>query len=197
MATKRHKDRPPTHKTRIVRNRSSRGDVRPSQVCIHSTESQDVMRSMTDINGVVSWFDNPGSQASSHIIVDGDGNSAQCVPSSEKAWTALQANPFTLNIEFIGRAAQGKSAWEVEQLKTGAKWTAFWALTYGFPIQRGSVGNSHGVAYPKRKGIITHLDVTRAGFGSHVDPGPNFPMADFIKYAQYYRARGWELAVSA
>jgi hypothetical protein len=42
-----------------------------------------------------------------------------------------------------------------------------------------------------KKGIITHKQLTDAGFGSHVDPGPAFPMARFIELAQYYRKNGW------
>lgn len=191
---KRHKDRPPHHKTRPVRNQSQR--LAPIQaVALHSTESNNVP-GWDDLAGVGNWFDNPASQASSHIGVDGEGHSIQWVADDRKAWTILQLNSVTLNIEMVGRAAQPKSAWETAQLKSAAKWTAYWCLKYGIPVRRGVVRNINGFPVVTRKGVIRHVDLTRAGFGTHTDPGPGFPMKRFLEYVAYYVANGWTLDIT-
>jgi N-acetyl-anhydromuramyl-L-alanine amidase AmpD len=41
--------------------------------------------------------------------------------------------------------------------------------------------------------VIRHSDVTAAGFGTHTDPGPNFPMDDFLDAMRYYSTKGWTL----
>jgi N-acetyl-anhydromuramyl-L-alanine amidase AmpD len=174
-----------------VRNRSDRrGPI--LGVAVHSTESQDIPGSKDDLRSIRNWFDNPASQASSHIGIDGQGNTEVWVPAELKAWTIGAANSFTLNIEFVARAAQSGSAWEEEQIKQGARWAAYWSLRFGFPIQRGVVRGVNGLCVMSKKGVIRHSDVTAAGFGSHSDPGPNFPMADFLSTAQWYKRNGWE-----
>jgi N-acetyl-anhydromuramyl-L-alanine amidase AmpD len=181
---------PPSYERHLVRNRSERrGPI--LGVAVHSTESQDLPGTTDDLRSIRNWFDNPAAQASSHIGIDGQGNTELWVPSPEKAWTIGAANSFTLNIEFVARAAQAGKDWEEEQIKQGARWTAYWAIRFGFPIQRGAVKNVNGLCVMSKKGCIRHLDVTEAGFGTHTDPGPNFPMADFLSTAQWYRRNGW------
>lgn len=189
--TRTRKDAPP-HTTYLVQNQSERrGPVLAVEV--HSTESQDQFRSRQDLVAIRHWFDNPSSSASAHIGVDGDGNTEVWVPSTRKAWATLDANDFTVNIEFIARAAQSAKAWEEAQIKEGAKWAAYWAIKYDLPVQRGRVKNVHGQCVCTKKGILTHKDITDAGFGSHIDPGPTFPMNDFLKAIRYYKTNGWEL----
>lgn len=188
---KRTKSKAPKHETHLVRNRSSRRGSPVQAVAVHSTESSDIPHSKDDLRGVRGWFDNASSQASSHIGIDGDGNAELWVPSEEKAWTILELNDRTVNIEFVGRAAQPRKDWEEAQIKHGARWAAYWAIKYNFPIQRGVVKNVHGYPVITRKGVITHKQLTDAGFGSHTDPGPAFPIAEFIKAAQWYRKNGW------
>jgi N-acetyl-anhydromuramyl-L-alanine amidase AmpD len=188
---KRTKVSPPKHSKYHVINRSSRHGFPIQAIAVHSTESQDLKGTTDDLRGVRSWFNNPRSDASSHIGIDGDGNTELWVPSTEKAWTILQLNPVTLNIEFIGRAAQPKKEWEEAQLKAGARWIAYWGIRFGIPTQRGEVGVRHGQPYIKKKGIIRHSDLTKAGFGSHTDPGKNFPLDRLLDLARYYRKNGW------
>lgn len=193
MATKkRTKSIAPTHTTHIVRNQSERFSP-VLAIAVHSTESNDIPHSRDDIVSVRNWFDNPASDASSHLGVDGDGNSEVWVRSNKKAWTILNANPWTLNIEFVARATQAGSSWEEEQIKEGARWAAYWGLKYEINAQRGNVKNVHGQCVCGKKGVITHKDVTDAGFGTHTDPGANFPMSDFIDAMRYYKQKGWTL----
>lgn len=183
------------HKVRHVRNQSSRRGAPIQAVAVHSTESQD-LPGWDDLNGVGSWFDNSAAQASSHIGIDGEGHSVEWVPADMKAWTILELNPVTLNIEFVGRAAQPAGAWEEHQIKTGAKWTAYWCLKYGIPAQVGAVRAINGFPVITKKGVIRHKDLTDAGFGTHVDPGPQFPMDDFLSAVKFYKRRGWTLGIT-
>jgi N-acetyl-anhydromuramyl-L-alanine amidase AmpD len=180
----------PEHDTFLVRNQSQRrGPV--LAIAVHSTESTDIPGSTDDLRSIRNWFDNPASQASSHIGIDGSGNTELWVHTNMKAWTIGAANSFTVNIEFIGRAAQPGKAWEDEQIRQGARWAAYWALKYDIPVQKANVRNVNGLCVCTRKGVLRHSDVTAAGFGTHQDPGPQFPMDDFFRYTRYYKQNGW------
>jgi N-acetyl-anhydromuramyl-L-alanine amidase AmpD len=190
MAAERTKTQAPRHKTFIVRNQSERrGPV--LAIIVHSTESADLPGTTDDLRAIRNWFDNPASQASSHIGIDGQGNTELWVHSQRKAWTAGAANGWSVNIEFIGRAAQPGSAWEEAQIKQGARWAAYWALKYDLPIQVGNARNINGLCVCTKKGVLRHSDITAAGFGSHTDPGRNFPMDDLLSATRYYVKKGW------
>jgi N-acetyl-anhydromuramyl-L-alanine amidase AmpD len=189
----RTKTAPPSHSTHLVRNQSERrGPI--LAVAVHSTESQDIPGSTDDLRSIRGWFDNPASQASSHIGIDGAGNTEMWVHSNRKAWTIGAANSWTVNIEFVARAAQPASAWEESQIKQGARWAAYWVLNYNLKVQKGNVRNVNGQCVCTKKGIIRHSDVTAAGFGTHTDPGPSFPMDEFLSATRFYVARGWTVS---
>lgn len=189
------KTSPPHHTVHLLdRNFSSRLGAPIQAVAVHSTESSDVKASWDDLHGVRNWFNNSASQASSHLGIDGDGHVEKWVKDVDKAWTILELNNRTLNIEFVGRAAQPRSDWEKAQIHAGAQWAAWWCVHHGIPVQRGQVKNVHGYPVIVEKGIITHHDLTRAGFGTHTDPGPNFPIGRFIDLAQEYKRNGWPKA---
>jgi N-acetyl-anhydromuramyl-L-alanine amidase AmpD len=193
---KRYKDRPPAYERHEVRNKSSRNGSPVYGIMCHTTESSDLPRTDDDLNGVGNWFDNTASQASSWIGVDGDGHSHLWVPGAQKAWTMghYDVNAQTLNIEFVGRAAQPRSAWEEAQLKVGAKWAAYAIINYDFvKIDPKNVRRSVLRPGPRfvTSGIGRHKDLTDVGIGSHTDPGPEFPMSHFIDLVQYYCKNGW------
>jgi N-acetyl-anhydromuramyl-L-alanine amidase AmpD len=182
---------PPDHTTFLVRNRSSRLGVPVCAVAVHTTQGVDIPHSIKDLTSLDNWFDLSASDASAHTGVDGDGNSRVWVHSNWKSWSCLNANPFTCNIEFIGKAGQPAIAWEDAQIHEGARWAAYWCVKYNIPAQRGIVRNVHGQCVCTKKGIITHKDVSDAGFGNHQDPGPTFPMSRFIQLTQWYKKNGW------
>jgi N-acetyl-anhydromuramyl-L-alanine amidase AmpD len=189
MAT-RTKTVAPAHSSFLVRNQSiRRGPV--LAVAVHSTESQDIPGSRDDLLSIRRWFDNPASQASSHIGIDGQGNTELWVHSDRKAWTIGAANSWTVNIEFIGRAAQPASQWEDAQIKQGARWAAYWVLKYDLKVQQANCRNVAGQCVCTKKGVVRHSDVTAAGFGTHSDPGPAFPMDDFLDATRFYVKKGW------
>lgn len=183
-------DPPPGYRRELVRNQSSRNGRTPSAIAVHTTESLNVP-GWNDLGSIRNWFNNLASDASSHIGVDREGHVELWVPSNRKAWTILVLNSVTLNIEFIGRAAQGRSEWSEKQLKEGAKWCAYWGKKYGIPMQRGNVRQLAGNTVISKKGIIKHSDLTAAGVGSHTDPGKNFPTARFLELCRYYRQHGY------
>jgi N-acetyl-anhydromuramyl-L-alanine amidase AmpD len=187
---KRTKTTAPKYRQRIVRNKSSRLGAPIQAIAVHSTESADIP-GWDDLDSIYNWFNNPASQASSHIGIDGEGHTELWVPPSMKAWTILSLNPVTFNIEFIGRAAQSSKAWEEDQYKEGAKWAAYIGLEHNIPMQRGVVKNVNGFPVITKRGIITHKQLTDAGFGTHQDPGPQFPMGQFIEASQWYKKNGW------
>ena len=76
--------------------------VRPSQGHAHLTVSAE-RPGWADVLAIRSLFSNPAFQASSHYIIDAEGNCAQLVPESRKAWTSGNMNPVAAcNIEAIG-----------------------------------------------------------------------------------------------
>lgn len=189
MPQRRIFDEPPHHERHYVRNQSDRrGPV--IAVIMHSTESQDLPRVERDLDGIQSWFNNPQSQASAHVGIDGDGHSRVWVPIERKAWTAGAANSWSGNIELVGRAAQPVRQWELAQIKTAAKWAAYWCHRFNIPAQVGTVKNIAGQCVCTKKGLLRHIDITRAGFGSHQDPG-TFPFGEFLEYVQWYKRHGW------
>lgn len=198
----RTKDRPPNHSTWIVVNKSSRNGSPIEGISVHSTESQDVPHTSDDLLGIRHHFDIPAVEASAHVGVDGDANSERWVPTSMKAWTMghSEINARTFNIEFVGRAAQPASAWEERQIKCGAKWAAYVILNAKAcvidprHVRRGDIKMRNGEPVILPNGILRHKDLTDAGIGTHVDPGPTFPMHDFCDAVRYYVRHGWTLA---
>jgi hypothetical protein len=94
------------------------------------------------------------------------------VPETEKAWTALSANPYGVQYELIGRAKRTRAEWLGKyraQLETVAALVADDVLQYDLPIR---------VSFP---GILGHVHLTKFGFPqTHWDPGPGFPWDVFL-----------------
>lgn len=173
-----------------VCNQSSRAFA-PRLIVLHSTESHN-RPGNADLEAIVSWFDNPASQASSHVVVDDEGRSAGCVPDAQKAWTQAYWNPFSLSIEMIGFASQSKIAWLVNnraQILKTAKYIAYWSKEHNIPIQKGAVNNTTGLV--TKAGVVTHNSLGQKG-GGHHDPGPNFPSTATLTAAKWYRRFGWK-----
>lgn len=167
-----------------VVNQSSRiAGFRPKAIVLHSTESHQ-RPGTSDLASIAAWFDNPGAQASSHVIVDADGNSARCVPDFQKAWTCAGYNSLTLNIEQIGFASQGRKGWRQnwKELRETARWIARWSRLHGIPIRRGQAS---GGGFP-RTGVVTHASLGELG-GGHTDPG-EYPMRRVLLLARLYKA---------
>lgn len=164
---------------RNVCNQSSRGGAKVRLLVLHSTES-DNRAGKADLESIADWFDNPAAQASSHVLTDADGNSARCVPDSEKAWTQAGFNPYCLSVEQIGRASQ--SSWDDDELRETARWLARWSREQKVPLVRGAVSGSSIT----RAGVVTHKQLGAYG-GGHTDPGDGYPVDRVIELAKDYR----------
>lgn len=171
--------------TRIVRNQSSRGGVKPRIIVLHTTEGHE-RSGLSDLEGLGAWFDNPAAQASSHVANDAEGNDARYVPDANKAWTQAGFNPVSLSIEQIGFASESKEDWlnQKKQLANTAAWIRYWAKKYDIPIQRGKVSGS-SVYSP---GVVFHSDLGSYG-GGHHDPGAGYPLDLVLKIAKGERER--------
>lgn len=179
--------RPKVVHTDLVCNQSSRKGAAIKGIVVHSTEGNNVPNSARDLVGLGNWFDNPAAQCSSHVGVDGDGQSARYVRDFFKAWTCAYYNPVTLNVEIIGRAADGVKVWfsRTPELNETARWIAHWSIKHGIPIRKGKVG-AITRSFTKT-GVVRHSELGTAG-GGHHDPGPNFPLRYVMARARFYKA---------
>jgi N-acetyl-anhydromuramyl-L-alanine amidase AmpD len=159
------------HRNNVV-NQSSRDGVKPRLIVVHSTEGRNI-KGIGDLVGLGSWFDNPTADASSHVGVDAEGQSARYVDDERKAWTCAGFNPISLNIEMIGFASQG--SWTDAELKEAARWCAKWSIKFDIPAQIGDVAGSRVV----KAGIVRHSDLGVFG-GGHHDPGAGFRMLELV-----------------
>lgn len=195
MVRKKRRFTTPVTKRKLVVNRGTRigGADAITHIAIHTTESHP-RPGVSDLLGLWSWFNNPISQASSAVGIQ-DVDVWRFVPDTEKAWTIGVANSFTLNIEVIGFAAFSPKQWltgsNYQSLKSTAKVIAYWSRKWNIPIQKGTVLNAAGVCLPGRHGVIRHSDVTKAGFGTHTDPGKGFPLRLVLRWARWYAEHGW------
>jgi N-acetyl-anhydromuramyl-L-alanine amidase AmpD len=153
-----------------VRNQSSRNGRKPRVIVLHTTEGHN-RPGLSDLQGLVNFFDNPASQVSSHVANDAEGNDARMVPDDRKAFTQAQFNSIALSIEQIGFAAQAGSMTE-KQLANTAAWIAHWSRKHGIPIRHSTTN-----------GVCQHRDLGAAG-GGHVDCGPNYPFNKVLSMAK-------------
>jgi hypothetical protein len=132
-------------------NYSERG-AKIDLVVVHDTEGS--------YSAAVSWLRNPRAQASAHVVLSEDGHDAtQLVRWSKKAWSCMEFNSRSLNLEMAGKASVGYSA---EEIDVAARIVAYWCKLYGIPVRHASGG--------VRSGITFHQELGSAG-GGHSDPG--------------------------
>ena len=153
-----------------VRNQSSRNGRKPKIIVLHTTEGHN-RPGLSDLHSLVAMFDNPKTEASSHIGNDAEGNDARMVPDDRKAWTQAQFNSISLSIEQIGFAKDSAHMSE-KQLANTAAWIAHWSRKHGIPIRHST---THGVCQ--------HKDLGAAG-GGHSDCGPAYPFNKVLSMAK-------------
>lgn len=178
--------RPKPEIVHTVVNRSSRGGATPGLIVLHTTEGTN-RAGLTDLSGLVSFFDQSSTQASSHVANDGEGHDARMVPDEEKAWTCSNDNSFTLNLEQIGFASTTRRDWYTKyehQLANTARWIAYWSERWDIPIRRGIA--PAGILI--RKGVASHKQLGILG-GGHWDPGAAYPMRYVLLLARYFKLK--------
>jgi hypothetical protein len=171
----------------VVRNdvacQSDRAGAPVHLIVLHDTEGGNVPHSSRDLQGLGEFFDRLSTQASSHVAVDADGNSARYVPDHRKAWTQVAYNSIGLSVEQIGFASEDWKGKDKEpQLRETARWIAKWSKRHGIPIRRGKVASDGRVL---RTGVVEHRELGALG-GGHHDVNENFPMDKVLRWARGY-----------
>jgi hypothetical protein len=120
-------------------------------------------RPVGSYHGSVSWLCDPRSQASAHVVTEGNGTgvdeATQLVPWHLKAWHASSFNSISYGLEGDDDAWNGADS---SALQSIARVTGFICLRTGIPCQIAK-NPLHDA------GIVTHAMLGRAG-GGHTDP---------------------------
>jgi hypothetical protein len=157
-------------------NYSSRGGVQVRLIVLHTAEGA------TTIESLGSYFANPASGVSSHTGIDDQpGVIGEYVRRPDKAWTAAQANPHSVQAELCAFASWDAAEWHrhPQMVDNCATWIAEESAHFGIPITAlTAIQAQSGVA-----GVCQHVDLGAAG-GGHWDCGPAFPMSHVIDLAR-------------
>lgn len=151
--------------TSFVRNQSSRRGVRPTVQVWHYTVSPN-RPGRSDVNGITAYFNSSRSQASSHFVIDAEGNCNYIVPIEAKSWTQAGGNPWAVSYEIIATGREqfylGDAGYA--KLRSVMRWVS---QRTGIPMRRGAIGGCS----PSRSGIVQHADGGSC-WGGHHDIGP-------------------------
>lgn len=166
------------------------GAVPKNLIVLHSMEAAEAS---TTAENVAAWFAGlrgPAPRTSAHYCCDADSVIC-CVPPERIAWHAPGANGRGIGIEMAGYARQSRAQWlddfSLRMLMLTAELTAYLCDRFAIPI--AFIGAEH----VKRgaSGITTHAEVTKAypDKGTHWDPGPHFPVAEYLRFTTDAHAR--------
>lgn len=119
-------------------------------------------------------------RASAHFSVDVN-SIVQSVREDDVAWHAKGANHNGIGVEHAGYARQSRAEWLDEysraELALSAKLVARLCRTYGIPVKWL---DADALRAGGGRGITGHWQVTQAFGGTHYDPGPNFPVDEYL-----------------
>jgi peptidoglycan hydrolase-like protein with peptidoglycan-binding domain len=137
-------------------------------------------------------------RASWHWAFDCD-SAVMCVPEKHVAWHAKAANRYGVGYEHAGWARQTRDEWLDDysesmlwiSSKVAAKITIpDWELPVQYvgadllkEAKRDYIDKNRPLP-DEFRGFTTHKDVTLAMGGSHVDPGPGFPMDTYLGWVR-------------
>ena len=157
-------------------NYSSRGGSAVRLIVLHTAEGAANYRDLG------SFFSNSASGVSSHVGIDNDtpNEIGEYVPRSGKAWTAANANPYSVQAELCAFAEWDNATWQAHptMLANTAQWIAEEAAAFGIPIRKLTAGQAQGGT----AGVCQHVDLGASG-GGHWDCGPGFPIDQVIDMA--------------
>ncbi len=136
------------------------------------------------------WFQSRASMVSAHYCVDADGI-VQCVLEKNIAWHARGGNADSIGVELAGFARQTREEWGDDYsdavLRRAATLVADVVRRRSIPVRW--LRASDLVA--GRRGITGHVEVSRAfGKSDHWDPGPGFPIEEFLGQVRAAQAAG-------
>jgi hypothetical protein len=148
-------------------NQSDRHGATVSLIVAHrwgSPVAHDKKQAQSRYDGNVAWLRNPDADASSHVVYGGSlvNEAAQLVPWARKAWTCVQFNSISDNIEFADAIWSGD---DTEGFRVAARIVAFRLHARSLPAKwvRGEALLHGG------RGVTRHYDLGQAG-GGHTDP---------------------------
>ena len=124
------------------------------QIVVHITDGG------ANINGTISWFQNPASGVSAHYVVGQDGTVVQMVRHEDIAYHAHSANRHSIGIEHVARAPKGSKP---ALNPTPAQYCASAMLVrclcnrYGIPMDR-----THILGHSEADPATTHADCPNA-----------------------------------
>lgn len=153
----------PGCRTMFIHSFSSRHGVRPVQFWLHYTASSNV-KGWGDVLSIVHYFTTV--QASSHFVIDREGNCAYIVPIEQKAWTQMSANAFGINFEIIDNGHERGYLEPAGYKKLGSV-LRYLSRVVHIPLRKGAVAGCS----PTRTGIVTHW-MGGLCSGGHVDLKP-------------------------
>jgi hypothetical protein len=145
-------------------------------IVIHTAEGARTIQELGN------YFANPASEVSSHVgIDDQDGVVGEYVQRTGKAWTASNANPYSIQAELCAFAEWDAAEWDrhPSMLANTAAWIAEEAAYFGIPLDLLSDAAAQN---PNTPGVCQHADLGAMG-GGHWDCGPNFPINDVLDMA--------------
>ena len=148
-------------------------------ITCHTTEGSEKPRSAL---WSAQWCARKETEATAHFFVD-DKNIYQSVECDRQAWHCSGGNPYSVGVEFAGKAAQKSEEWadafSIEVLKNAATLFNWIAETGKIDLVKLNVDalklfKTRKIQCPT--GVCGHVDWVRAGFGGdHRDPGEAFP----------------------
>jgi N-acetyl-anhydromuramyl-L-alanine amidase AmpD len=157
----------------------------PTVIVIHATHGAEGLTKDTDSALEISKPLPKGKERSFHYVCDGN-SATQCVRDEYTAWHARHhGNSIGIGIELCGMADQSREQWldsiSLSTLRIAARLCADicdrWAIPPSLVDDKGLLEERHG--------ITTHDFVSKAWKESHHwDPGPHFPLAEFIEAVQ-------------
>ncbi len=144
--------------------------------------------------GAAAYFQSSSSGGSAHLCVDA-GECYRCLPNTAIPWgaaSAFGANTHGFHIEMAGYAYWSAAEWErhLDELERAAYKTAFHCKLFKIPVRFVPAAG-----LPSRHGVTTHREVSAASRRddpsnasrySHSDPGPNFPISQFMVLVKGY-----------
>jgi hypothetical protein len=157
--------------------------VRPitQAIVIHATDGHEGPRKAEDVAAMFARKPEPKRERSCTFVVDTD-SIVQCVPPDLRAYhCGSTGNVRCEGVELCGFARQTREEWldalSLPMLCLAARLVAERCRARDLPVEFvDRVGLRAG-----RRGITTHLEVSHAWQESrHTDPGPHFPLAEFI-----------------
>lgn len=157
---------------------------------IHCTDGSERLRARL---GVCNWWDQPEAGGNAHQAADASGVSRYAAD-DRSAWHASKANEWSLGLELCGKL-QTREQWLDELslggLRNGAIAAAIWCARYSIEVRlltddevRAIVAGDTTIT-----GFFTHEQIDRLWPPKkwpHKDPGPEFPMLDFLLAVRGY-----------